>query len=31
MVAACWAVATGVREYMGSTPVPSLMRSVAAA
>ena len=31
IVAACWAVATGVREYMGSTPVPSLMRSVAAA
>ena len=28
MVAAACAVATGVREYMGSTPVPSLRRSV---
>ena len=31
IVTACWAVATGVREYIGSTPVPSLIRSVAAA
>jgi hypothetical protein len=28
MVAAAWAVATGVREWMGRTPVPSLMRLV---
>ena len=31
IVAACWAVATGVRECIGSTPVPSRIRSVAAA
>jgi hypothetical protein len=28
IVAAVWAVAAGVREYIGSTPVPSLIRSV---
>jgi hypothetical protein len=31
MVAAAWAVATGVLEKIGSTPVPTRMRSVAAA
>jgi hypothetical protein len=31
IVAACCAVAAGVREYIGRTPVPSRMRSVAAA
>ena len=31
IVAAVWAVETGVREKIGSTPVPRRMRSVAAA
>jgi hypothetical protein len=31
IVAAVWAVATGVREYMGRTPVPRRIRSLAAA
>ena len=31
IVAACCAVATGVREKIGRTPVPSLMRPLLAA